>query len=101
MEVRKFGNGTIPRDGELALLTVEGIGPRAKPMVADFRDHMAVSFKPAGMFVGIDKSGDMRLGRGTPEMRDGVWYLPVDRSPNTRWRDVTLSADDLELRPIG
>lgn len=98
--MKKFGPDTIPRVGELALLTVRDVGPDSRPMVADFRDHLAVFFKPAGLFIGLDGAGDMRLGGRTPKMRDGVWYIPVDPGAGSRWKDIVLSVEDLELRPI-
>jgi hypothetical protein len=98
--VRKFGGGTIPRTGELAVVTVKEIGPSSVPMVADFRDHLALAFKPAGLLVGIDMHGDMRLGSRKPRMRDGVWYTSLDMSACERWKDVILSGKDLDLWPI-
>lgn len=87
----------VPLEGPIPLITVRDLTDDARPMMADFRDHEVVLFTPARAMIGISRTG-LVICRGTPEMRDGIWYAEADRDP--RWKDVVLSAENVRMVPI-
>jgi hypothetical protein len=90
----------VPRAGAIVLLTVEDLVPNAEMMMADFRDTHAVYYLGLDGWVGLGPQG-LAMGRGSPELVDGIWYVSPDEEKNSRHRNHEPDPGRMELRRIG
>lgn len=90
--------GAVPDSGYLVLLTMERVVDGAPASMADFRDDFGLFHPGLGRWVGLSRGRGVRFGAGTPELRDGIWYVREDDVFGAR--DVQVSASDLILRPV-
>ena len=67
-----------PKYPTMFVLTSEFISVKSAIGVADFRDIKALCYPPTGQYIGCSSDGIMRIGAGSPILRDGIWYIEVD-----------------------
>jgi len=96
--VRPVEWNTIPNSTYLVLLTMERVEDNISASMADFRDDFGLFHPGLGKWVGLSRDRGIRFGVGTPELRDGIWYVQEDEASAVQ--DVQVSASDLILRPI-
>lgn len=90
--------GIVPPDSYLVLLTMERVEDGTPAFMADFRDDFGLFHPGLGRWVGLSQDRGVRFGSGTPELRDGIWYVAEDEGSEVQ--DVRVSASDLVLRPV-
>jgi hypothetical protein len=86
-------------NGTLVLLTVEEVEPNVEALAADFRDTHALFYVPLNAWMGVSLTGTY-LGTGTPEMRDGIWYVARDEELCALHRNVEPKPDHIMLRRL-
>lgn len=97
--VRPIEWNVVPDRDWLVLLTMEEPADGVPASMADFRDSEALAHSGTGRWIGLGRRG-VRFGSGPPELRNGVWFVREDGRAAKRFRDVTVSAADMRLRPI-
>lgn len=89
--MRPIDSSLIPEDGSLVLLTSRDIADDSRLMAADFRDMVALVYKPTGSYLGVNATG-VHLGRMPLEMVNGIWLMKEDD-------DLRKSHQNIQLRP--
>ena len=97
--MQKLDPSIIPSDGRLVILTVRDIGEDSQVMAADFRDTLALVYKPTGSYIGAGMFG-IRLGKRPIEMVNGIWIMPENSDLLRVHTNVRLSPDMLSLEMI-
>lgn len=85
--------------GTLILLTMEDVADGQPIFMADFKDIYALSHKKTQNWLGMSRRG-VRLGRGMPELKNGVWIVEEETEPPESMKNVTISSNDVLLKPI-
>lgn len=98
--MRQIDWGVVPSDNMMVLLTVPDLMDGVSFQVADFKDSHAVAYTKTGNFLGLNRSGGIRLGKPPIEMIDGIWYLQEDLKAQQAHPDLEISAADIALRLI-
>lgn len=98
--MRKVDWRLVPAGGELALMTMDELVDGEPMMMADFRDTKALVHKATRAYVGLHRSGDVRLGRTPLFLRNGIWYVTEDGGLVRTQRDVPVTEETATLELI-
>jgi hypothetical protein len=93
-----FDINIIP-ERNLVLLTAVEINKEIPFQIADFRDHMALTYVPTGDFIGYSRYKGIRLGRD-PKLSNGLWILEENENISKIHSDVKLEINSLDFKPI-
>lgn len=85
--------------GTLVLLTMEEVEDGQPILMADFKDIYALSHKKTQSWLGMSRRG-VRLGRGEPELKDGIWVIEEEIDFPDSAKNVVISSNDVSLKPI-
>jgi hypothetical protein len=97
--MRPIDSALIPVDGSLVVLTSKDIATNSRLFIADFRDMLALVYKPTGSYLGAGHTG-IRLGKRPLEMKNGLWLMQEDVELRKTHSDVQVSPDMLALEMI-
>lgn len=97
--MRPVGQVPLYEDGLLVLLTAEEVEPNAEALAADFRDTHALFYVPLKAWMGVSLTGTY-LGTGSPEMKDGIWYVLRDEELRKKAVNIEPKAEHIILRRL-
>jgi len=86
IDINKF-----PVNEHMALITVPELSDTAVLYLADFRDTMALVYKPTNHFIGVTRSMQIRFAKRPFRMIGGIWFCDEDTENQLEHANIRLT----------